>query len=296
MAGENVHPKLHRALFGFRRDGVEALQSRLTQTESDLATVRGENAQLDTALRSARSALGESVGWSTRLPVALGELGRIAAGDVAGDDVQLRLAAAVLALAGEHLLAQVQVALGDPIGELQTDTRWNENRRPIRTLVSLGGCRVDCAWQPAVDAGPDTVRIIEGLCSAVVCSLVGVVTSRVERHNVSQLGDERALSRHLALRQRLEEPCELVAVSVDERSAIRHSELYGRVAWDAALADAASVLDRLARTRGGQAYHTADHHFRVVVDLDHGEEACDLIRQELEIYDDLIFTVNLADR
>ena len=83
-------------------------------------------------------------------------------------------------------------------------------------------------------------------------------------------------SRHLALRQRLEQPCELVAVSVDERSAIRHRELYGRLAWDASLADAASVLDRLARAHGGQAYHTADREFRLLVDLEQGEEACEL--------------------
>jgi hypothetical protein len=100
----------------------------------------------------------------------------------------------------------------------------------------------------------------------------------------------------MALRYRSEAPYELVAVSVDEQSAIRHRELFGRLAWDASLADAASVLDRLARARGGQAYHIADREFRVLVDLEHGEEACELLKQELEVYDDLIFTVNVDER
>jgi hypothetical protein len=296
MAGENIHPQLRRALLGIRREDVEALQARLAQTESDLATVRVENDGLTTDLNTANLALGETAGWSERLPVALGDLTNLAAGKPTDEDTKARLAAAVLALAGEHLLAKVDVSIGEPAGELSRDTSFNENGRPIRTIARLGACSVDCTWQPAVNAGPDTAEIIEGLCAAVVCSLAGLATTRVQRHEITQLGDERACSRHLALRQRLEQPCELVAVSVDEQSAIRHRELFGRLAWDASLADAASVLDRLARDHGGQAYHTDDREFRVLVDFQHGEEACQLIKQEMEIYDDLIFTVDLDER
>lgn len=296
MAGENVHPQLRWVPFGFRRADVEALQARLAQTESDLATVRAENDGLTTDLNTANLALGETAGWSERLPVALGDLTNLAAGKPTDEDTKARLAAAVLALAGEHLIAKVDVSYGEPAGELYRDTSFNENGRPIRTIARLGACSVDCTWQPAVNAGPDTAEIIEGLCAAVVCSLAGLATTRVQRHDITQLGDARACSRHLALRQRLQEPCELVAVSVDEQSAIRHRELFGRLAWDASLADAASVLDRLARDHGGQAYHTDDREFRVLVDFHHGEEACQLIKQEMEIYDDLIFTVDLDER
>ena len=84
----------------------------------------------------------------------------------------------MLALAGEHLLARVEVSLGEPAGELDRNTTRNDNDRPIRTLVRLGGCVVDCTWQPGVDAGPDTTGIVEALSTAVVCSLAGVAASR----------------------------------------------------------------------------------------------------------------------
>ena len=74
MAGESVHPQLRWVPFGFRRADVEALQARLAQTESDLATVRAENDGLTTDLSSARLALNETAGWSERLPVGLAEL------------------------------------------------------------------------------------------------------------------------------------------------------------------------------------------------------------------------------
>ncbi len=171
MAGESVHPQLRRALLGIRREDVEALQARLAQTESDLATVRAENDGLTTDLNTANLALGETAGWSERLPVALGDLTNLAAGKPTDEDTKAHLAAAVLALAGEHLLAKVDVSIGEPAGELYRDTSFNENGRPIRTIARLGACSVDCTWQPAVNAGPDTAEIIEGLCAAVVCSL-----------------------------------------------------------------------------------------------------------------------------
>ena len=179
MAGESVHPQLRWVPFGFRRADVEALQARLADTEEALATVRAENDGLTTDLNTANLALGETAGWSERLPVALGDLTNLAAGKPTDEDTKAHLAAAVLALAGEHLLAKVDVSIGEPAGELYRDTRYNENGRPIRTIARLGACSVDCTWQPAVNAGPDTAEIIEGLCAAVVCSLAGVATTRV---------------------------------------------------------------------------------------------------------------------
>ena len=294
MAGESVHPQLRWVPFGFRRADVEALQARLADTEEALATVRAENDGLTTDLNTANLALGETAGWSERLPVALGDLTNLAAGKPTDEDTKARLAAAVLALAGEHLLAKVNVSIGEPAGELYRDTSFNENGRPIRTIARLGACSVDCTWQPAVNAGPDTAEVIEGLCAAVVCSLAGLATTRVQRHEVTQLGDERACSRHLALRHRLQQPCELVAVSVDEQSAIRHRELFGRLAWSASLADVAAKLDRLARAHGGQAYHTADREFRLLVNAEDVEPTRELAETALEDYDGLIFSVSVA--
>jgi hypothetical protein len=292
MAAKDDQPQLRHALFGFRRADVEALQDRLSRTQAELGQVRAENTQLTSGLRSARQALSESTGWSERLPVALGELASLAAGELTGDDAQGRLGSMVLAVAGEHLLAQVQVSLGDPTGELERDTSWNENGRPVRTLVRLGGCVVDCAWQPGVDAGPDTARVIESLCSAVVCSLAGVAASRVERHPKTQLGDERSLARHEALRARLNQPAGYVSVAVDEQSHVSYKTLYGGMAWDAALSRAAAELDRLARAHGGQAYHVADLVFRLLVDADAVDATAIALERELADYDGLIFHID----
>ncbi|MGO9248827.1 MAG: hypothetical protein ACLP7W_09585, partial [Solirubrobacteraceae bacterium] len=102
--GQDAQPRRRRALFGVRRDYVDALEAKLTKADD-------ENAELTSGLRSARLALGESAGWSKRLPAGLAELSSLAAGDLVGEDVQGRLGAAVLALAGEHLLARVEVSL-----------------------------------------------------------------------------------------------------------------------------------------------------------------------------------------
>ncbi len=120
------------------------------------------------------------------------DLATLAAGESV-DDAEPRLAAAVLALAGEHLLASVDVSIGEPAGELERETRVNENGRPVLTIVRLGGCVVDCTWQPGVNAGLDTTQIVEALCIAVVCSLAGIAASRIERDPVTQLGDRALL-------------------------------------------------------------------------------------------------------
>jgi hypothetical protein len=244
-------------------------------------------------LESAQLALGESAGWCERLPVGLGELASLAAGERDTKDVQGRLGAAVLAVAGEHLIAQVLVSLGDPAGELERGTTWNENGRPVRTTVRLGGCVVDCTWQPEVDAGRDTASVIEGLCSAVVCSLAGVAASHVQRDPVTQLGDERACARHEALRVRLGQPTGAVGVVFDEQSTVDYTGLYGRVAWDAALSRVAAELDRIAHEHGGQAYHVARLGFRLLVDGDSVEAAAIATEQELTEYDGLLWRVDV---
>jgi len=293
MAVEDAQPQRRGALFGVQRAYVDALEAQLVRTEGDLATAGGESAELTASLRSARLALEESAGWSQRLPVALRELATLAAGhlDMDGEDPKQRLAAAVLDLAGEHLLASVEVSIGEPAGELQRDTRLNENSRPVRTIVRLGACAVDCIWHPGIDAPPDTVQVIEGLAAAVVCSLAGVAASRAERNQVTQLGDARSLSRHLALRNRLDEPVAILLVTVDGESAIEHRELYGRLAWSASFADAASALDRLARSYGGEAYQTDDREFRLLVDAADVDAARYAAQEELSGYDGLDFRV-----
>jgi hypothetical protein len=294
MAGESVHPRLRWVPFGFRRAGVEALQARLAQTESDLATVRAENAGLTTDLSSARLALNETAGWSERLPVGLAELAQLAGGSALDEQSSARLAASILAVAGEHLIAGVEVGFGDPTGDLSQATTRNDNGRPVRTVVQLGQCVVDCTWQPGVDAGEDTTRIVEGLCAAVVRSLAGVAASRVTRDLVTQLGDERAFHRHLALRARLEAPAATIDVVVDPHSQLAHSELYGRKAWEAALARAAAELDRIAHAHGGQAYHFSDLAFALLVDEQHLDTATAAAEEELEDYDGVIFRVGDA--
>jgi GGDEF domain-containing protein len=285
----DAQPQRRRALFGVHREYADALEQRLARAEE-------ENAALAASLRSARAALGESAGWSERLPGALRELARLAAGEQGGEDTESRLASAVLALAGEHLVASVNVTSGEPTGEIERETRRNENGRPIRTIVKLGACVVDCTWQPEVEAGPDTTGIVEGLCTAVVCSLAGVAGARAQRDVVTQLGDRRALARHLALRQRLGEPAALVLITVDGESAIRHRELYGRLAWSASLAQSASVLERIARVHGGQAYQTAERELRLLVDAEEAEAACRLAEEALAEDEDLVFRVGIAQQ
>jgi hypothetical protein len=286
--------RMRRALLGVNREDVDALQSRLAETVSELADTRIEKKELSVELQSARQALGESAGWSERLPLAVERLGLLAAGELERGEQEDRLAAAVLAVGGEHLLSSVEIEIGDPTGELARGTECNQNGRPIRTLVKLGRCVVDCTWQPGVDAGKDTTGIVEALCVAVVHSLASAVTVPSERVVLTQLGDERSCRRQLALRARLSEPTGVVEVAIDEGCVAPHSELYGREAWSAALARAAAALEAIARAHGGQAYHVSDFRFRLVVDEDRVADAeADAVR-ELADYDEVIFTVGDA--
>lgn len=293
MAEMDAQPRKRRALFGIGKEYAEALETRLAQTEA-------ENAELAGSLRSARLALDETAGWSARLPQALRELASLAAGEVSDSDAEQTLADALLRLAGEHLLSSVTITRGEPAGEIESETRENENGRPIKTSVRLGGIAVDATWQPGIEAGPDTTGVIEALCAAAVCSLAGVQGARSDRDVVTQLADARALARHLALRQRLGEPAALVRVTVDGRSVIAYRELYGRLAWSASLAHAAGVLERIARAHGGQAYQTGERELRLLVDLEAGEQACELAEDALagdEGEDGgLVFRVELAQR
>lgn len=289
MAGKDTRPQRKRALLGVQGEYVDTLEAALAQVE-------GENERLTASLQSARSALAESTGWSKRLPQALRELANLAAGNVSEENPEQTLANAILAVAGEHLLAAVNVTQGDPTGELEKSTERNENGRPISTVIKLGACEANCTWQPGVDAGPDTTEIIEGLCTAVVCSLAGTINARAEREVITQLGDKRSLARHLALRNRQNQPAQLVRVRVDGESAIKHREVYGRLAWSAALAETAGVMDRVARAYGGQAYQTSDREFRLLIDADKAAQACELAERATAEYDELTIRIDLAQR
>lgn len=288
MAGKDAQPRRKRALLGVQSEYVDTLEATLAQAGA-------ENKRLAADLQSTRSALNESTGWSKRLPEGLRELANLAAGEV-NENPEQDLANAILTVAGEHLLASVNVTRGDPTGRLERSTQRNENGRPISTVVKLGMCEADCTWQPGVEAGPDTTEIIEGLCTAVVCSLAGAMNARVGREVVTQLGDRRALARHLALRNRQDQPAQLVRVRVDGESAIEHRELYGRLAWSAALAELAGALDRVARAYGGQAYQTGDREFRLLIDAEKASQACELAEQATTEYDELIIRIDLTQR
>jgi hypothetical protein len=293
-------PQRRRALLGVNKDYTDALEASLAKTEQSLAEAKTENAAITEDLQSARLALKETAGWSERLPVALRELASLAAGELDGEYAEQELAEAVLVLAGEHLLASVDIKRGDPAGEIESEieskTQRNENGRPIRTSVRAGTCQVDCTWQPGIEAGPDTAEVVESLATAVVFSLAGVEGSRAERDTVTQLGGKRSLARHLALRRRLEQPVAIVNVVVDGQSVIEYRELYGRMAWSASLAQTAGILERLARGHGGQAYQAADREFRLLVDAEEAERACERAEEALADEDGLIFRVSIAQR
>jgi hypothetical protein len=295
MPGKDAEPRRKAALFGVQRAYVDTLEASLAETEQALARAQAENAGLTEDLQSARLALKETAGWSERLPAALEKLASLAAGDLPEEYAEQDLAEAVLELIGEHLLASVAIKRGDPTGEVESETQRNENGKPIRTSVRAGACQVSCTWQPGIQAGPDTAEVVESLCRAVVFSLAGVEGARVERDVVTQLGDSRSLARHLALRRRLAQPAAIVNVTVDGQSVIVYGELYGRLAWSASLADAASVLDRLARLHGGQAYQVGSRCFRVLVDVDRVEQARELVMEALEECEGLVFAV-VVDR
>ncbi len=296
MPGTESEPQRRRSLFGVHSEYVDALERRLTETEHFLAEAKHENEGLDEDLHSAQLALRETAGWSERLPEALETFASLAAGELPEKYAEQALAEAVLDLAGEHLLASVDIKHGDTAGKLEHETTRNEQGRPIRTTVRAGTNAVNCTWQPAVEAGPDTAEVVESLATAVVCSLAGVKNARAERDTVTQLGDRRSLARHVALRQREGHPIELLNVTVDRESATAYRELFGRMAWSAALAQTAAILDDLARGHGGQAYQQADREFRMLVDATDAEQACELAEAALTDQEGMVFRIEIARR
>lgn len=294
--GTETQPQRKRALFGVQSEYVDALERRVAQVEDALAQAKSENAGLEDDLQSAQLALKETAGWSERLPEALETLASLAAGELPEKHAEQVLAEAVLELAGEHLLASVDIKHGDTAGKPERETQRNEQGRPIRTTVRAGTNTVNCTWQPGVEAGPDTAEVVESLATAVVCSLAGVANARAEREVVTQVGDRRSLARHIALRLREQHPAELVNVTVDGQSAVEYRELFGRMAWSASLAQMAAILDDLAWAYGGQAYQTADREFSLLVDADQAERACELAEAALTDQEGLVFRIEIARR
>lgn len=296
MPEAEPEPQRRRALFGVNKEYTDALEQRLAQTEQSLSEAQTENAGLNEDLESARLALKETAGWSERLPTALETLASLAAGDLPEKYAEQVLAEAVLELAGEHLLASVDIQHGDTAGKPEHETQRNEQGRPVRTTVRAGAHAVNCTWQPGIEAGADTAEVVESLATAVVCSLAGVANARADRDVVTQLGDRKSLARHIALRQREQHPVELVNVTVDGESAIEYRELFGRMAWSASLAQTAAILDDLAREHGGQAYQQADREFKLLVDADRAKRACELTEEALADQEGLVFRVEIARR
>ena len=288
-------PQRRRALFGVHKEYTDALEASLAQTEQSLAEAKAENAGLEEDLQSARLALKETTGWSERLPPALQELASLAAGELDGEYAEQELAEAVLELAGEHLLASVDIKRGDPAGEIESETQRNEHGRPIRTSVRAGTCTVDCAWQPGIEAGPDTAEVVESLCRAVVFSLAGVEGARAER-DTSPSSATRHPSQGIS-------PCAGAGAAGGDRQRDggrgERDRVQGAV-WSygvvGSLAQTAAILDRLARGHGGQAYQAADREFRLLVDADQAEQACELAEEALADQDGLIFRLSTAQR
>ncbi len=294
--GTESQPQRKRALFGVQSEYVDALERRLAQTEQSLSEAKHENEGLNEDLHSARLALRETAGWSERLPEALETFASLAGGELPEEYAEQVLAEAVLELAGEHLLASVDIKHGEVAGEVEHETKRNEQGRPIRTTVRAGTNTVNCTWQPGVDAGPDTAEVVESLATAVVCSLAGVENARTERDTVTQLGDRRSLARHIALRQREQRSVELINVTVDRESTVEYRELFGRMAWSAGLAQTAAILDDLARDHGGQAYQRADREFSLLVDATEAEQACEQTEAALSDQEGMVFRIEIARR
>ena len=281
------------ALFGVNREYTDAVEQGLNRARHNLAAAKATNEQLTNDLASVRAALEHATAWSERLPNAINQLSALAAGELDETDPGGAIATTILTLIGEELLAAVEVQAGEPDSALQRETTFNDNDRPIATTARMGECSVHCTWQPGAEAGKDTADVVEGLCAAVVCSLAAATTARSKRDAVTQLADERSLQRHLALRERQARPATLIHVTVDEASAVAHRELYGRLAWSAALAEAASTLERIATANGSQAYQTAPHDFRLLIDPDRVEEAASQTKDALaDQADGLIFHIH----
>ncbi len=220
-------PPLRRAwLGGVRREDATALQQELTETRARLATTA--------------QALEESTTWAERLPAALADLARLAAGDRAWEDSETHFAAVIKTVAGDHLLTEVEIAsvYADSPTDQDQHTEWSAPNAPQITDVRVGTRLCRCTWSPDAHVGEETTTVIESLCCAVLFSLSGVDTARErdQRWIVTQLPDGRTYDRAKALRERLAQPTATVAIRIDEASAGEHRELYGQIAWEASFA------------------------------------------------------------
>jgi hypothetical protein len=263
--------ELRRAVFGgIRREDVAALQATLADAQQELLL--------------ARAALEESAGWARRLPLALSDLAKLAAGEAEGDDPS-RLAAAVQEVVGSHLLASVELVHvdSDTPMEREEHTDWHGAARPQLSEVRVGPNVLRCVWAESVLAGEDTVEVVTGLCRAVLFSLLGVFEAgaRESRGIVTQLGDGAALGRHVALRERLGQATSELHVEVERGGSDEYRSLYGAVSWDAAFADAGSTLEEVAHRCGGQAYQVGPLTFRLLVDEDYAVAARDELQERL---------------
>jgi hypothetical protein len=258
-------PQLRRVLFGgVRREDAAALQERLAVSQAELSEMR--------------MALEESAGWARRLPLALGELTRLAAGEVEIDtDTFERLAGAVREVVGHHLLASVEAlySSSETGMEFAERTDWEGPARPRSTDVRVGTRVLRCTWEPTVLAGEDTVAVVVGLCRAVLLTVLGIQGAgrRQDRSSVTQLGDAQTLVRHLALRRRFGYPTSELSVQADTSEVQEYLELFGRISWQATFADAAVTLQEVAYSCGGEAYQCNEWEFGVIVDRDRAEDA-----------------------
>ena len=269
--------QLRHVLFGlggFNRGDVAALQALLARTQEELDEARNlaeqEREQHALQVKSLRGALDESAGWAQRLPPALWELMKLAAGEADREGLDQRLAEAIHEVVGWHLLASVEISRGDSVGEVDQRTEWDTTGRPSSTTTRFGEYAVACVWDPRADVDEDIVGIVESLCVVALFSLAGAAEAsmREQRGIVTQLGDGHALARHRALRERLDQHTSELSVEVNEDSAGEHRMLYGQVAWDASFADAGAALEEIAHRHGGAAYQVGALSFRLLIDRD----------------------------
>jgi hypothetical protein len=259
-------------LGGVRREDAEALQQELAETRARLATTA--------------KALAESTPWAERLPEALSDLACLAAADSEWEDPETHLAAVIKTLAGDHLLAEVEIAsvYADNPTNCEQHTEWRAPDTPLRTEVRVGTRLCRCTWADTASAGEETTTVIESLCRAVLFSLAGldVARERDQRWIVTQMADGRACTRALALRERLSQPTATVAIYADPESAGEHREVYGQIAWEASFADAGAVIEEVASRAAGQAYQTYEHTFTVVLDPARADDVETELRERLE--------------
>jgi hypothetical protein len=290
-----VEPPLRRAIFGgVRHEDVAALQQRLVACEAQL--------------RETRSALEHSAGWARRLPLALDLMVRLACEEHEHEEQDHptfeRLAAAVHEVIGSHLLTSVEASyadVGDSVEidtelELSAHTDWDGPARPRSSEVRVGKRVLSCAWGPSVLAGEDTVDVVVGLCRASLLTLAGVegVGGRQQRSEITQLGDTRALVRHLTFRERVRRATRELRVHVDGGQAHEYLELFGWVSVQATVANIAFALQEIAYACGGDAYQYDYWKFAALVDADRAEEARAAMEERLS-EGELSFYVELRD-